>query len=63
MQNTFYLILLIWVSIPSLLTAQVEKECTYAIEGKVFDSETNKPLGFVTVQLKNTTQGIIITHF
>lgn len=59
MQNGFFLILLIWFSVPSCLTAQVKEECMYSIEGKVFDSETNEPLGFVSVQLKNTTKGII----
>lgn len=59
MQNTFFLILIIWLSVSSFLTAQVKEECMYSIEGKVFDSETNEPLGFVSVQLKNTTKGII----
>lgn len=57
MQNTFILILLIWFSVPSFLIAQSEKECTYAIEGRVFDSETNEPVVFVNVQIKHTTRG------
>jgi len=59
MQNPFFLILLILFSIPSLLTAQVEKECTYAIEGRIYDLETKQALSFVTVQIEHTAQGSI----
>ncbi len=59
MKNDILLLLFLFFLSPSLLTAQVEKKCTYSIAGKVFNLETKEPLAFVSVQLEDTSQGTL----
>lgn len=57
MRSSHFFLPFLFMLIPCFLSAQVEKECAYSIEGKVFDLETKEPLSFVSVQIENTSQG------
>ena len=63
MSNRILYILSILFLFPFFLLAQAEKECSYAIQGKVFQLDTKEPLGFVSVQLENTSIGATRTVY
>jgi iron complex outermembrane receptor protein len=59
---TLRLLLIIGLSmVAGTMLAQdpVASECSFAIEGKVYDAKTEEPLAFVSIQLLGTTQGTV----
>lgn len=54
----FYLLVL-QIALPGLISAQDRKDCTYTIEGHVYDKVSKEPLAYVAVQIANTSMGTI----
>lgn len=56
--KAFIWILIIPMGLMGMGKAYAQSDCTIAIDGQVMDSETNKGLGFATVLLQESGQGV-----
>jgi len=52
-------LLILQIILGNLLWAQDPAGCKYKIEGRVYDQVTKEPLGYVSVQIANTSMGTV----
>ncbi|MEO1628508.1 MAG: TonB-dependent receptor, partial [Bacteroidota bacterium] len=57
MRHNYVFVLWLILLSPFISFAQADKECTYSMEGRVYDLETKEPLPYVSIQLENTPLG------
>jgi iron complex outermembrane receptor protein len=52
-------LLILQIFLSNFLVAQDPSGCKYKIEGRVYDQVTREPLGYVSVQVANTSMGVV----
>lgn len=57
--KSFFCGFLLCMILPSFLFSQTENDCNRSIEGQVFSIESNQPISFVSVQIKNKNKGAV----
>ena len=57
MKKSLWLILLFVITTSGIISAQLNEECNYSVEGRVFNLDTKEAMAFVSIQIDNTTLG------
>lgn len=54
-----HLLLFLQLTLSTFLNALGQNTCNYQVEGTVYDRSSNEPLGFATIQIKDSNKGAV----